>query len=268
MTPTYNLITTNVKQSFTLFNEFGHKYKDIVWKLNDLSKNEKKLLIHIAFREYKNGLCSELQRSIANILNVTVRTVRSLVKKLIKKGYIKTIVPDLVERRSLSKKIIYKILPERFIKKPKENQAFSPEISPERTYILNKEFKNKTSQGGSFFSEKFLFKKQRAGYSPEEIEKAVNDVESTKKPKSKYALFSFFLKNNRTKTIIEKQNDREKEEIRKHRERVGHENGLYSAQVQREPYYDHGKHVKPDIQPVSLADCIGGVIDKFKRKGL
>ncbi len=99
---------------FTLFNIFGTAYRKIVFTLTDITHNAKRLLIHIAFREYKNGYMSELQENIAKKLGLTARTVRNLTRGLIEKGYIRTEVPTLPGRRHHREKIIYKILPDRF----------------------------------------------------------------------------------------------------------------------------------------------------------
>lgn len=203
-----------VNTEFTLFNEFGQNYKKIINNLPDLSRNEKRFLTHIAFREYKNGFCSECQKSIARILNLAVSTIRRLTKKLITKGYLKTELPELKKRRSLNSKIIYKILSIRFVKKQEKHgieKKMSAEMSAESTestFINNKILK--PTQGGPVFSEKFLNKKKKKGFSEQSIQFALTELKKNKAVKNKYSLFSFLLKEFYKKEEINMKNENEK----------------------------------------------------------
>ncbi len=243
MTPTYNELAANVNNDFTLFNQFGKKRKSVIYAIDDISYNARRLLDHLSFREYKDGFVSECQESIARLLNLTTRTIRNLTKILVEKKYIKIDVPSLGERRSLGKKIIYKILPDRFIKKPeeipKEKQPFSGDFSGENgnsTYRINKELKEPL-RDSSIFSEKFLMKQIEKGKNINAVNEAVQSVEQYKgNIKNPYAYFFKVLS-------IANGNYNEREYIKEQNELYGEKEDSSIYQV------EHDTWPKPKEKP-------------------
>ena len=270
MTIIYTNSALNVNQDFTLFNKFDKKYYKIIDNLQDIGRNAKLLLKHIAFREYKNGFCSEYQKSIAKNLNVTDRTVRNLTKVLIEKEYIKTDVPDLKERRSLNKKIIYKIIPKRFIKEPEKHEVeskVSGEISAESGIsTFNKNKIIKPSRGGFFSFNNFFNKKIKDGYSAEDLNFALSEYHKRYTPgKNPYSycqgLLNFKKEERKSKLAM----TNEAEEIKRHEKRKEAEANLVPGQRQQE-YYHHGEMIKPKIEPVKTSSIIDSILHNIQKR--
>ncbi len=240
---------------------FTNNYNTLIQDLNDcLTYAEIQVLKYFSFVSYKDCKIYPKQTTIAKKLKYSVVYVKRLIKHLEQKGFIKITRSSLVERRSKRKGNTYHFLYnpaydgfERVIK-----HKCIPDCIPESydsTFISNKVIK--TSQGGFFSFRSFFNKKTKAGFKPDEIQFALNELEKNLPViRNAHSYCNFMVKINKNDKI----NNNERNEIKEHISRTAHENNLFK------PVYNNGHMIASSQKIVNISGIIGDVINNLMKK--